>query len=285
MEGTAACALRIELLGQYMNPRYPRAYPINALRNKALGLATSELVFLLDVDFAASPRLGLPEPGYRDPAAYGQMVELAGRRRALVLPAFEITNRRQDLTMAQNFARSLVMAGKEEVRRNYRLGFIDAFNGRDAPWGHGPTNTSKWARLARPVLYRVAYDEKYEPFVVLSRRAAPYFDERFVGYGGNKIAYINQLAGAGFGFHVHPYGFAVHVPHARTKAADVFVARKHRGESEMETLRVEVERKVARGTYLPVVAGCSKAASAAAAAALAAAAGAGGDAAAAARRA
>ena len=109
METTAMCSLRIELVGQYLKPRNPSAYPINALRNRALQLAETDLVLVLDVDFAASPMLGLPEPGYRDPAVYNQMVELTGKKKALVLPAFEITNRKQDLTMAQNFARNMVV--------------------------------------------------------------------------------------------------------------------------------------------------------------------------------
>ena len=109
MESTAQCALRIELVGQYINPRDPQQYPINSLRNRALSLATTDLVLMLDVDFVASPMLGLPEPGYRDPAVYNQMVEMTGRKKALVLPAFEITNRKQDLTMAQNYARSMVV--------------------------------------------------------------------------------------------------------------------------------------------------------------------------------
>jgi hypothetical protein len=111
MESTAQCALRIELVGQYVRPEFPRTgeYPINALRNKALALAQTELVLVLDVDFVASPMLGLPEPGYRDPAVYNQMVELADRQKAIVLPAFEITNRRQELSLAQNFARNLVI--------------------------------------------------------------------------------------------------------------------------------------------------------------------------------
>ena len=109
MESTAQCALRIELVGEYLSRKVPGQYPINALRNRALALAITELVLVLDVDFVASPMLGLPEPGYRDPAVYNQMVELANKKKALVLPAFEITNRRQDLTMAQNFARSMVV--------------------------------------------------------------------------------------------------------------------------------------------------------------------------------
>ncbi|KAG7673128.1 hypothetical protein Ndes2526B_g05297 [Nannochloris sp. 'desiccata'] len=257
MESTAQCALRIELVGQYLSRRNPQQYPINSLRNRALTLANTELVLMLDVDFVASPMLGLPEPGYRDPAVYNQMVEMTNKKKALVLPAFEITNRKQDLTMAQNYARSMVVAGKEQVQQGYKEGTLDAFNGRDAPWGHGPTNTTKWVRLSRPILYRVVYEPKYEPFVILSRRLAPWADERFVGYGGNKIAYINQLHGLGFGFHAHPYGFAIHVPHVRTRAANLFVLHKQRGEAEMEELRLEVEAQVRRRNYIPMIKGCN----------------------------
>jgi len=109
MEGTAQCALHMELVGQFLDPLNPQEYPINSLRNRALDMAKTDLIFMLDVDFIASPNLGLPEPGYRDPAVYNQMVELTDQKKALVLPAFEITNRKQELTMAQNFARSMVV--------------------------------------------------------------------------------------------------------------------------------------------------------------------------------
>lgn len=121
MESTAQCALRIELVGQYLSRRNPQQYPINSLRNRALTLANTELVLMLDVDFVASPMLGLPEPGYRDPAVYNQMVEMTNKKKALVLPAFEITNRKQDLTMAQNYARSMVVGTSQ---KNKKLLFV-----------------------------------------------------------------------------------------------------------------------------------------------------------------
>jgi hypothetical protein len=147
-------------------------------------------------------------------------------------------------------------AGKEGLRENYFANKVDAFNGKDAPWGHGPTNTSKWVRLSKPITYRVKYEPRYEPFLVMARRLAPWCDERFVGYGGNKIAYINQLQGLGFTFHVHPYGFAIHVPHTRTKAANLFVQEKRRGESDMDDLRARVEREIHEGGYKPQTVFC-----------------------------
>jgi hypothetical protein len=141
--------------------------------------------------------------------------------------------------------------GKALIRENYLSGKVDAFNGQDAPWGHGPTNTSKWIALSRPITYRAYYEPRYEPFLVMNRAVAPWCDERFIGYGGNKIAFINQLQGMGFSFHVHPFGFVIHVPHVRTRAANVFVQEKRRGASQMDDLRARVEAEVAEGKYVP----------------------------------
>jgi len=221
-------------------------------------LAETELVLMLDVDFVSSPLLGLPEPGYRDVAVYNQMVQLAMQKKAIVLPAFEVTNRRQDLNMAQNFARSIALGGKEAVKAGHAAGLLDSFNGRDAPWGHGPTNTTRWLELDGPILYRILYGSRYEPFIIMARRQAPWADERFVGYGGNKIAYINQLNGVGFTFHVHPFAYVVHVPHVRTKAANDFVQQKRRGVSLMDDLRAEIEADVLKGTYAPFTVFCEE---------------------------
>jgi len=257
MEMTAPCVLTIELVGQFTDPLDPEEYPINALRNRAIKLAQTDVLFMLDVDFVPATDLGMPSPGYRDPAVYNQLVQLTSERKALVLPAFEITNRKQELVMGQNFARQLAMAGKRTIRDYYLAGMVDAFNGNDAPWGHGPTNTSKWVSiLDEATTYRATYQPKYEPFLILGRQTIPWSDERFVGYGGNKIAYINQLRGSGFSFHVHPYGFTLHVPHPKTKAANTFVRAKRAGASQMDFLRSLVERNIADGVFVPHTSFC-----------------------------
>jgi len=256
MENTGQCALNIELVGQYMSRLNPQQYPINALRNRALKLANTELVLMLDVDFIASPMLGMPEPGYRYPAVYNQMVEMTNKKQALVLPAFEITNRNQDLTMARSFAMNYVMLGKDGMREQYLSGELDAFNGHDAPYGHGPTNTTKWVLLTESVTYRVDYQPKYEPFLIMHRNVAPWADERFVGYGGNKIAYINQLHGLGVSFHVHPSGFVIHVPHMPTEAKNNFVYDKMYGIAPMDHLRALIQGEIEKATYAPYTVFC-----------------------------
>jgi hypothetical protein len=43
--------------------------------------------------------------------------------------------------------------------------------------------------------------------------STPLFDERFVGYGKNKIQWIQHLRLSGFEFYVVPRAFVMHCPH------------------------------------------------------------------------
>jgi hypothetical protein len=80
MEATAdTCALHVQLVGQEVENERAQPYPINALRNRAMALAQTPLVFVLDVDFVASPRLGLPGDGYRDPEVWERQVLISDR--------------------------------------------------------------------------------------------------------------------------------------------------------------------------------------------------------------
>jgi len=47
---------------------------------------------------------------------------------------------------------------------------------------------------------------------------APYYDERFYGYGKNKIQYVSHLRLMGYRFAVLPRGFIVHNPHVDSNA-------------------------------------------------------------------
>ena len=261
MESTpSTCALHIQLVGQRVEDERSSPYPINALRNRAMDLAQSPLVFVLDVDFVAAPNLGLPGAGYRDASVYGNLVRVARDKGAIVVPAFELTNKQMEPYIGENVVKNLVVEGKDVLRKAYKQELIDAFNARDFEAGHGPTNTSKWIRLRDPrAMYRVEYQPKYEPFVILAREIMPHADERFVGYGANKLVFIRSLEALGFTFHVHGSAFAIHVPHPKTKMANIFIAhRKGSTRDPMDVLRDLVERKLDDGHFEPVVRDCKR---------------------------
>ena len=83
-DGSVRIAL-VEESGRANGGELGRLYPINALRNLALGLATSELTISLDVDFLPSAGLHAHIQG-----SYEALRRLCvEQRRLLVLPAFE----------------------------------------------------------------------------------------------------------------------------------------------------------------------------------------------------
>lgn len=66
---------------------------------------------------------------------------------------------------------------------------------------------------------------------MLPTEDAPWFDERFIGYGFDKQSYVAALAGWKYHFVVHPEMYLVGLPHHRT--AEALDNPKHwRGKSE-----------------------------------------------------
>ena len=54
--------------------------------------------------------------------------------------------------------------------------------------GHGSTNYKKWFTASEP--YPITYKTGYEPYVLVDRRTVPWYDERFRGYGWDKVCCI-----------------------------------------------------------------------------------------------
>lgn len=51
---------------------------------------------------------------------------------------------------------------------------------------------------------------------------APYYDERFYGYGKNKIELVSHLRWSGYEFRVLPEGFIIHNPHPESKTKETW---------------------------------------------------------------
>ena len=64
-------------------------------------------------------------------------------------------------------------------------GKILRFRENEWPAGHAPTNYTRLRSATTP--YAIQWAKDFEPYVVLSRSFAPHYDERFVGFGWNKV--------------------------------------------------------------------------------------------------
>lgn len=153
-------------------------YPINVLRNAALRAAKTDLVFLLDVDF-------VPSEG-----AHSALQALARAhvldRQALVVPAVELPG--------AEGAEGELPQSKGEVAQLLRAGKAEGFHVTRYPRGHQATDFDRWLAESEGGVYPVEYEEGFEPYVVCRRLEVPAYDERFRGYGLNKVAHLRRMA-------------------------------------------------------------------------------------------
>jgi Glycosyl-transferase for dystroglycan len=66
----------------------------------------------------------------------------------------------------------------------------------------------------------------FEPYVVVSRTEAPWYDERFRGYFRNKALQLHHMWRLGFTYAVHPNAFVVHFPHDSSGAMAIMMSFK-----------------------------------------------------------
>ncbi|KAL8169636.1 UNVERIFIED_CONTAM: LARGE xylosyl- and glucuronyltransferase 2 [Gekko kuhli] len=200
-------------------------YPVNFLRNVALKNAQTPYVFLTDIDF-------LPMYGLYDYLRTSILqLELPQKKAALIVPAFETLHYR--LT----FPRS-----KAELLSMLDMGSLYTFRYHVWPQGHAPTDYAKWRTATVP--YRVEWQPHFEPYVVV-RRDCPLYDQRFVGFGWNKVSHVMELDAQEYEFLVLPNAFIIHMPHAPS-----FDISKFRLSSSyrdcLETLREEFHQDLSR---------------------------------------
>lgn len=151
---------------------------------------------------------------------------LSRRNATLVLPAFEYHDvaREQTIkprTKSENEALATGLprtaAQLRKCTQRQQEPSCDIF--KHSTDTHFTTNYERWWQSERPSRISCFHSLRYEPYLVVPRGGAtPDFDERFVGYGKNKIQWIQHLRLLGFTFHVLPKAFVIHCPHEESTA-------------------------------------------------------------------
>lgn len=177
-------AHRVAISLLFANPpserEYDNLYPSNALRNLALDVAKTEMVFLVDVDSVPSRDLAL----FSASSDYDNYRKLCMGGAVLVVASFEVQcehNVAVDMPKTQ-----------EELYRLYRQQRVEGFQTSTFPAGHGPTNFSRW--FGEKVPYIVQYENMFEPYIIAWKEGIPAYDERFRGVCFDKISHLYEVA-------------------------------------------------------------------------------------------
>jgi len=221
------------------------AYPVNALRNRALKQAQTEVVLLDDVDFIVS--LGLSHP-----AQYQAIVQATRRRGAIVVPAFEPAASFR-LSEGRKLALDTVQLedGKGRAAELYSAGKLKPFHLERWDLAHRATDFAKWAGASN--FYDIQYEHDFEPYVLVAREGLPAYDERFRGYFENKAVHLRHMASLGYNFLVHPSAFTVHLPHEDSAARLMIIApANEKLRNQIQGLGESVRRWIDNKTYTPV---------------------------------
>nr|XP_061811239.1 xylosyl- and glucuronyltransferase LARGE2s-like [Nerophis lumbriciformis] len=200
-------------------------YPVNLVRNVAMKNVNTPYVFLTDVDFL--PMYGL----YNYLRKTVMQLDMANNKKALVVPAFET------LRYRLSFPKS-----KAELLSMLDMGTLYTFRYHVWPKGHAPSNYAKWRTATTP--YKVDWEPDFEPYVVVKRHC-PEYDQRFVGFGWNKVSHIIELDAQEYDLMVLPNAFMIHMPHAPS-----FDISKFRSSSSyrncLNTLKEEFHQDLSR---------------------------------------
>jgi len=133
---------------------------------------------------------------------------------AFVVPAFAVSGGcKQMYQCKRNFAsrvpkdfQELTKALQEKTVTSF--GFISEL--------HGDTDYDAWYEQEVPQIRALECLRtlRYEPYIVVKKTAdLPHFDERFTGYGKNKVQWLVHLRFQGWVFFVLPRVFVAHMPH------------------------------------------------------------------------
>lgn len=168
---------------------------INLIRNIAVSLARTQYVAMLDVDMI--PATKEFECLRRDASVSLRGVLPKGRKNVLAMAVLL-----PDIHVRQ-------VQNKEEARDgllSHSLFFYCVASQRG-------TKIRQWFGTERSNVRMSRFLADYEPYVVARRDEYPAYDERFVGYGFNKIAWLMQAQAAGWKTVVTSDLFVSHLNH------------------------------------------------------------------------
>lgn len=126
------------------------------------------------------------------------------------------------------YTEEIISKGVQAICKGLTMGDLKGFHVNHYPTGHGPTDFQRWRENCesndmgvRPCCqictsYTVTFAEGFEPFAICARKLIPKFDERFRGYGYDKVTFFYHLHLKGFGFRVLLHTFAVDIPHPKS---------------------------------------------------------------------
>lgn len=204
-------------------------FPVNKLRNLAISRVKTSHFLMSDVDLWPDSHLleRLETLSLSSPELFRDT------KNAFVVPAFsrEVKTACTSSTASSDSMNSRRMAecDKEAGRMPTTYGrlrecirakechIFDRYN-HD---GHGTTDYGAWLKqelgALRPI--RCFLSNRYEPYVVLAASShRPQFEEKFTGYGKNKIQNLVHLRYAGWKFSVLSRSFLTHFPHHKSAA-------------------------------------------------------------------
>jgi len=239
------------------------SFPINKLRNLALNQVWTSHVLVVDVDFIPSTGLDKSVMSTVKTINDGQNKSIPYNQYALVVPAFErlfpleppCQNTHDCLSIATAEGSDFIPRSMTSLRScitDKGNGECIAFRSNNFVRGHGPTESNEWLQKNdtqnhRPVS---SFSDGYEPYVIIpwcptvnSNRnyiplkkysqdpwapLSPYYDERFLGYGKNKVQQTQHLNYRGYTFSVIPaVGFLVHLPHEKSIVAQKWMTKNN----------------------------------------------------------
>jgi hypothetical protein len=220
-------------------------YPINTLRNLALsGVATSHAL-VLDVDMFPSIDLfdTLNLPSVREALSNDPKL-------AVVVPAFQT----EDLNCGSSSAclhRHLYW-----LPRDFEDLVIGLSTSKILPYDpthfsrQGSTNYRGWMKQAHGELVDIpcVSSNQYQPYLVVRLcNHLPPFQPRFVGYGGNNMAWTMQLRRVGYRLQQVGGSFVAHFPHPDSQAK----LESEKGPGPNENVRDRSDTTLASEQFAP----------------------------------